>query len=111
MDIWFKLNEKEKIFVYCKNECGWCYASKVSGELTFQINTWILECTCPRTPQNSQVTSAYVAKKYMQDFSKNPNWTIKGVQHHVKDKIKVDISVCQGYKSKRKTIDLITGDE
>ena len=23
VDIWFKLNEKEKISVYCKNECGW----------------------------------------------------------------------------------------
>ena len=59
MDIWFKLNEKEKISVYCKNKCGWrCYASKVSGELTFQIKTWIPKCTCPRTLQNSQVTSA-----------------------------------------------------
>ena len=55
VDIWFKLNEKEKISVYCKNKCGWrCYASKVSGELTFQIKTWIPECTCPRSLQNSQ---------------------------------------------------------
>ena len=66
VDIWFKSNEKEKISIYCKNECGWrCYASKVSGELTFQINTRIPECTYPRTLKNSQVTSAYVAKKYM----------------------------------------------
>ena len=54
VDIWFKLNENEKISIYCKNKCGWrCYASKVSGELTFQIKTWILECTCLRTFQNS----------------------------------------------------------
>ena len=40
VDIWFKLNENEKISIYCKNKCGWrCYASKVSGELTFQIKT------------------------------------------------------------------------
>ena len=57
------------------------------------------------------MTSAYVAKKYMQDFSMNPNWTINGVQHHVRSKIKVDISVSQVYRSKRKAIDLITGDK
>ncbi|KAL0008842.1 hypothetical protein SO802_010344 [Lithocarpus litseifolius] len=105
-------NEKEKISVYCKNKCGWrCDASKVSGELTFQIKTWIPECTCPRTLQNSQVTLAYFARKYMQDFSKNPNWTIEGVKHYVKDKLEVDISVSQVYRSKRKAIDLIIGDE
>ena len=47
----------------------------------------------------------------MQDFNKNPNWTINGVQHHVRSKIKVDISVSQVYRSKRKAIDLITGNE
>ena len=85
VDIWFKLNKKNKIFVYYKNEHGWrSYASTVSGELTFQIKTVHPECTYPRTFQNSQVTSVYVAKKYMKNFSKNPNWTIAGVQHHAR---------------------------
>ena len=47
----------------------------------------------------------------MQDFKKNPNWTTVGVQHHVRSNIFIDISVSHVYRSKRKAIDLITGDE
>ena len=40
VDIKFQLNERTKISVHCKNGCGWrCYASMISGELTFQIKT------------------------------------------------------------------------
>ena len=36
VDIKFKLNEKTKIYVHCKNDCRWrFYASVVPGELTF----------------------------------------------------------------------------
>ena len=48
VDIKFKLNKRTKISVHCKNKCGWrCYASMISGELTFQIKTLIVDCTCP----------------------------------------------------------------
>ena len=34
VDIKFKLNEKTKISVYCKNDCGWrLYASVILGKL------------------------------------------------------------------------------
>lgn len=80
VDIKFKLNEKKKISVYCINECGWrCYASQLPGELTFQIKTFNPECTCPRSFKHSQVTLSYVAKKFMQEFDKNPNWKVAGV--------------------------------
>ncbi|XP_023890868.1 uncharacterized protein LOC112002940 [Quercus suber] len=40
IDIKFKLNERTKISVHYKNEYRWrCYASQISGELTFQIKT------------------------------------------------------------------------
>ena len=47
----------------------------------------------------------------MQEFDKNPNWKVAGVQHHVKQKFGVDISYNQVYRAKRKAIDLITRDE
>ena len=85
VDIKFKLNEKKKISIYCINECGWrCYASQLPEELTFQIKTFNPEYTCPRSFKHSQVTSSYVAKKFMQEFDKNSNWKVAGVQHHVK---------------------------
>ena len=74
IDIKFKLNERTKISVHCKNGCRWgCYASQISGELTFQIKTLTDDCTCPKSFKNSQATLAYVAKRFIEDFSKNPN--------------------------------------
>ena len=88
IDIKWKLNEKKKISVHCKNKCGWrCYASMVTRECTFQIKTLNLKCTCPLTFQNSQVISTYVANKYSKDFSRNPTWEVLGVQHHVMQQI------------------------
>ena len=74
MDIKFKLNEKAKVFVYRKYECGWrVYASQILVELTFQIKTMISTCTYGRTFKHNLVTSTYVAKKYLDDFNKNPD--------------------------------------
>ena len=48
IDIKWKLNEKKKISVHCKNNNRWrCYASMVTEECTFEIKTLNLECTCP----------------------------------------------------------------
>ena len=112
IDIKFKLNERTKILVHCKNECGWrCYASQISRELTFQIKTFTDDCTCPKSFKNSQATLAYVAKRFIEDFSKNPNWEVSGVHNHVMQNLSVDLSVNQLYRSKRKAKDLIDGDE
>ena len=74
VDIKFKLNEKTKVSVHCKYECGWrVYASQITGELTFQIKTMVPTCTCGRTFKHNQVTSTYVARKYLNDFNKNPD--------------------------------------
>ena len=69
------------------------------------------ECTCPKSFKNSQPTSAYVAKRFIEDFSKNPNWEVSGVHNYVMQNLSVDLSVNQVYKSKRKAKDLINGDE
>ncbi|KAL0012598.1 hypothetical protein SO802_007706 [Lithocarpus litseifolius] len=92
IDIKWKLNEKKNISVHCKNNCGWsCYTSMVTGECTFEIKTLYPECTCSLTFQNGQVTSAYVANKYLVDF--------------------VDLSISQVYRSKKAARGLITGNE
>ena len=45
----------------------------------------------------------------MQEFDKNPNWKMAGVQHHVKQALEIGISYSQVYMAKRKATDLITG--
>ena len=84
IDIKWKLNEKKKISIHCKNNCEWrCYTSMVTGECKFEIKTLNPECTYPLTFQNGQVTSTYVANRYLEDFSKNTNWEVSGVKHYV----------------------------
>ena len=54
VDIKFKHNEKTKVSVHCKYECGWrIYASQIAEELTFQIKTMVPTCTCRRTFNHS----------------------------------------------------------
>ena len=68
-------------------------------------------CTCGRTFKHSQVTSTHVARKYLDDFSKNPDWAVSGVKHRVMQDVFVDLSINQVYKTKRKAREFILGDE
>ena len=68
-------------------------------------------CTCGRTFKHSQVTSTYVARKYLDDFNKNPDWAISGVKHQVMQEMFVDLSINQVYRAKRKAREFILGDE
>ena len=112
MDIKFKLNEKTKISVYYKYECGWrVYASQISRELTFQIKTMVPTYTCGRTFKHSQVISTYVARKYLDDFNKDLDWVIFGMKHRVMQDVSVDLSINQVYRAKRKVRKFILGDE
>ena len=69
------------------------------------------DCTYPKSFKNSQATSAYVAKRFIEDFSKNPNWEVSGVHNHAMQNLSVDLRVNQVYKSKKKANDLINRDE
>ena len=69
------------------------------------------DCTCPKYFKNSQATLAYVVKRFIEDFSNNPNWEVSGVHNHVMQNLSVNLSVNQVYRSKRKANDLINGDE
>ncbi|XP_075665367.1 uncharacterized protein LOC142635032 [Castanea sativa] len=92
IDIKLKLNERTKIPVHCKNGYGWrCYASQISGDLTFQIKTLTDNCTCPKSFKNSQATS----------------------QHQLmllRGSLRI-LAKLQSGRSKRKAKDLINGDE
>ena len=83
----------------------------VTEECTFEIKILYTKCTYPQTFQNGQVTSAYVANKYLQDFGKNYNWEVSCVKHHVMQKISVDLSISQVYRSRKAARGLITENE
>ena len=81
------------------------------GECTFEIKTLNVKCTRPLAFQNGQVTLAYVANRYLKDFSKNPNWKVSSVKHHVMQQISIDLSLSQVYRSRKAARGLITGNE
>ncbi|XP_075663241.1 uncharacterized protein LOC142632788 [Castanea sativa] len=83
----------------------------VTRECTFKIKTLYPKCTCPLTFQNGQVTSAYMANKYLEDFGKNPNWEVSSVKHYVMQQISVDLSISQVYRSRKAARGLITGNK
>ena len=83
----------------------------VTGECIFEIKTLYPECTCPLTFKNGQVTSAYMAKRYLENFGKNPNWEVSGVKHHVMQKISIDLSLSQVYRSRKAARGLIIRNE
>ena len=65
----------------------------------------------PLTFKNGQVTSTYVAKRYLEDFGKNPNWEVSGIKHRVMQKISIDLSLSQVYRSRKAARGLIIGNE
>ena len=52
-----------------------------------------------------------MAKRYLEDFGKNPNKEVSGVKHHVIQKISIDLSLSQAYRSRKAARGLITGNE
>ena len=52
-----------------------------------------------------------MAKRYLEDFGKNPNWEVSGVKHHVMQKISIDLSLSQVYRSRKAARGLITENE
>ena len=78
----------------------------VTRDCTFEIKTLNPECTYPLSFQNEQVTLAYMANRYLEDFRKNPNWKVLGVKHRL-----VDLSLSQIYRSRKAAKGLIIGNE
>ena len=78
---------------------------------TFEIKTLNPKCTYPLSFQNEQVTSTYIANRYLEDFSKNSNLEVSGVKHHVMQQISIDLSLSQVYRLRKIARGLITGNE
>ena len=52
-----------------------------------------------------------MANRYLEDFSKNLNYEVSGVKHHVMQQISVDLSLSQMYRSRKAARGLITRNE
>ena len=52
-----------------------------------------------------------MAKRYLEDFDKNPTREVSGVKHHVMQKISIDLSLSQVYRSRKAARELIIENE
>ena len=93
-DLSFVKNNKDKVIIVCKDEhCNYrVYGSKVRDEMTFQIKTYNPNHTCTRAYKNSQLTSMWIAERYMETFKHDIQKPIVTLQQQIKGKWNVDVS-------------------
>ncbi|XP_070001970.1 uncharacterized protein [Nicotiana sylvestris] len=107
---WIK-DDSERARGRCKHHpsCKWVIlASKMHRDTNFQIKTYNSEHTCfCWNVKNKNVTSSWIAKKYMDRIKSNRNWKTSKFRDEVSRALGVDLSLCQARKAKKKVISLI----
>uniref|UniRef100_A0A2N9FC16 MULE transposase domain-containing protein n=1 Tax=Fagus sylvatica TaxID=28930 RepID=A0A2N9FC16_FAGSY len=100
------------VVVVCKKKrCKYkVYASNVKGEKSFQIKQMYLKHSCARSYKNTQVTSQWLANKYLETIRVNPKWLLKAFKYQVMNDFKVDVTKYKVYRAKRKAFEIIHGD-
>ena len=90
--IWSK-NDLDRIVVVCNKErCKYkVYTSNVKGEKSIQIKQMYLKHSCARSYQNTQVTSQWLANKYLAIIRVNPQWLLNAFKHQVMNDFKVGV--------------------
>ncbi|KAL7248867.1 hypothetical protein ACSBR1_011116 [Camellia fascicularis] len=81
----------------------------MSGENTLQIKTYKLAHTCNRSYKNRQVTSAFLASKYVNKFRTTPTWKINEFKDTVKDDCVVEVSKMKCYKVRKQALVQLEG--
>uniref|UniRef100_A0A2N9I4F7 MULE transposase domain-containing protein n=1 Tax=Fagus sylvatica TaxID=28930 RepID=A0A2N9I4F7_FAGSY len=100
------------VVVVCKKKrCKYkVYASNVKGEKSFQIKQMYLKHSCARSYKNTQVTSQWLANKYLETIRVNPKWLLKAFKYQVMNDFKVDVTKYKVYRAKRKAFEIIHED-
>ncbi|KAH6824920.1 hypothetical protein C2S53_002756 [Perilla frutescens var. hirtella] len=79
-DTVWKKSDCGKLQVVCVENCPWMlYASKLAGEPTRVIKTYVGEHTCVRACKNKQASSAWLAKVIMPAIKLHPNYSTKDI--------------------------------
>uniref|UniRef100_A0A2N9EIL4 Transposase MuDR plant domain-containing protein n=1 Tax=Fagus sylvatica TaxID=28930 RepID=A0A2N9EIL4_FAGSY len=111
-DLKWSKNDPNRVVVVCKKKrCKYkVYASNVKGEKSFQIKQMYLKHSCARSYKNTQVTSQWLANKYLETIRVNPEWLLKAFKYQVMNDFKVDVTKYKVYRAKRKAFEIIHGD-
>ncbi|XP_057770736.1 uncharacterized protein LOC130990526 [Salvia miltiorrhiza] len=103
----FVKNEKTRIRVVCMNEkeCPFLkHVSKDGDAEGLVIKTLILEHTCCKQREVPSASQGYLAKYFKQAVYRNPKYTSKDMQGHVKDHLKLHVSLAKCKWAKKEII-------
>ncbi|XP_057801530.1 uncharacterized protein LOC131016805 [Salvia miltiorrhiza] len=107
----FLKNEPKRIRVVCMNEVSCPFVILVSkdGDIEgLMVKTLVADHTCNKQREVPSVSQGYLAKYFKNAVYRNPKFTSKDMQGHVKEHLKLHVSL---HKCKRAKRDIITNLE
>jgi len=82
----FLRNAKDRVTARCAKGCDWYFHSSwMQQQQTFQCKVLKEEHSCATTAKNPLITSSWLAKRYLEKWRENPEWSISTFRNHVGD--------------------------
>ncbi|XP_009605687.2 uncharacterized protein LOC107802797 [Nicotiana tabacum] len=109
---WCK-NDNSRVKANCGHlDCKWeILASRMHRDRTFQIRTYNPTHDCKIwNHRNKAITSSYIAQRYLKAISSNGSWAIGAFRDHVSVELRVQVTLSQCRRAKKKALALIDGD-
>ncbi|XP_057808694.1 uncharacterized protein LOC131023167 [Salvia miltiorrhiza] len=106
---WVK-SEAYRIQAKCEAGCPWnLYASKLTREPTCVIKKYVGKHECVRPIYNRQVTSAWIADRFLEHLKTNPMLKALELQRELRKKYQVRAPLLKCYRAKKKAMDILHG--
>ncbi|XP_038693719.1 uncharacterized protein LOC119991437 [Tripterygium wilfordii] len=108
--IHFVRNEKNRCQAKCVVGCPWnIWWSKIRGQETFQIKTYVRRHKCNRRLPNKQANSSWLSLRLVDKVRGDPKISASALVTYVKEKMSLSISRTHAYRSKTKALEIIDG--
>ncbi|XP_022862113.1 uncharacterized protein LOC111382388 [Olea europaea var. sylvestris] len=107
-----KRNDKDRVHCVCKDGCTWrLWASKLQGEKTVQIKTYVPKHTCFRVRTNKNATFKWLVEYYLDDFRADPEWKIKHFRSTVRNDFGLHITKVVSWNTRKYAKVLVEGSD
>ncbi|XP_038679489.1 uncharacterized protein LOC119980765 [Tripterygium wilfordii] len=103
-------NDKKRCQVKCKDGCPfriWC--SKISGEETYQIKTFVNKHNCSRSFVVKQASTKWLAKKFLTKVRGEPRVKSIDLVVWIKDNLSIQVNRTHAFRAKRFAQEMIDG--
>ncbi|XP_038717376.1 uncharacterized protein LOC120010656 [Tripterygium wilfordii] len=108
--IQFVVNEKERCQAKCSGGCpSKIGCSKIKGESTFQVKTYVQKHRCNRSLPNKQANTSWLAVRLLNKIRNDPKVSVGKLVVYVKQNMLLSISKIHAFRSKKKALEIIDG--